>query len=288
MDNTFSKSYIGEFVRLIKRIYLLAFPSKANSYTYCKKLIINKSGLEIGGPSALFSNSGLLPLYSYPKNIDNCNFAANTIWEGQIKDGKTFYYNQNKPMGNQYVLDSTNLNKITNEQYDFILSSHVIEHIANPIKALFEWIRVLKNDGILVIIFPHKDGTFDHRRPVTELDHIIDDYNNNISESDSTHLNEILELHDLEMDPAAGSFDQFKLRSQKNFENRCLHHHVFNTYMALKLIDFVKLKILSFEAILPFHIIIIAIKSNDNDNTEVLYKISNSQFQSPFKSDFLI
>ena len=90
------------------------------------------------------------------------------------------------------------------------------------------------------------------------------------------------------MDPAAGSFDQFKLRSQKNFENRCLHHHVFNTYMALKLIDFVKLKILSFEAILPFHIIIIAIKSNDNDNTEVLYKISNSQFQSPFKSDFLI
>ncbi len=43
-----------------------------------------------------------------------------------------------------------------------------------------------------------------------------------------THLNEILELHDLSMDPPAGTLEQFKARSLKNLENRALHHHVFD------------------------------------------------------------
>jgi hypothetical protein len=57
------------------------------------------------------------------------------------------------------------------------------------------------------------------------------DYKNNIGEDDLSHLEEILKLHDLSLDPPAGTFEQFKARSLKNIENRCLHHHVFDNFL---------------------------------------------------------
>lgn len=268
-----------------KTIINLLFPLKINSFELYKNLLSNKSGLEIGGPSKLFSKKGLLPIYPYLNSLDNCNFSNETIWEGRINYGYSFEYDKNHSLGRQYVLDATELNGIPSNQFDFILSSHVIEHIANPIKALFEWIRLLKDEGIFVIVLPHKDGTFDHKRNITKLSHLINDYNSNTPENDLTHLDEILELHDLEKDPLAGSFEQFRMRALNNFANRCLHHHVFNSYSAVRLIDFVKLKIISVEAILPYHIIIIARKTKDFGNHDIINKFTSNKFKSPFFFD---
>lgn len=276
---TKSISYL--FTVVINHIY----PRKAESYYLLKELLIHKTGLEIGGPSNLFSRRGLVPVYPLVKQLDNCNFSSTTIWEGQITDGYTFRYDKNHSPGKQYILEASKLSSIPSAHYDFLLSSHVIEHIANPIKALYEWNRVLKDDGTFIIIIPHKDGTFDNKRNITPLYHIIEDYKNNIEEDDLTHLDEILKLHDLKKDPEAGSIDQFKIRSYKNFENRSLHHHVFSTLSAVKLIDFVGLKILSVEAVLPYHIIIIAAKSENCTNDDIIKRIQNLEFSSPFKSD---
>jgi SAM-dependent methyltransferase len=224
-------------------------------------MILDKYGLEIGGPSAMFSKRGLLPIYPFLKSLDNCNFATKTVWEGEVTAGYTFHYDKNKSCGIQYVLDATNLKEIPSAQYDFLLSSHVIEHIANPLKAIAEWCRVIKDDGNLIIILPDKDGTFDHNRKVTSFEHLIDDFKKNIDESDLTHLAEILKYHDLKRDPDAGEFEGFKLRSIKNYENRCLHHHVFDTGLAVQLFAFMKLQILAVEQVLPFDIIVIAKKS---------------------------
>lgn len=254
----------------------------------CQALIKNKSGLEIGGPSAIFSEKGMLPLYPIVKELDNCNFSSNTIWEGNLKAGRTFEYDKNHSMGLQFILDTTNLDQIETNYYDFILSSHVIEHLANPIKALSEWIRVLKNDGILLIIIPHKDGTFDHKRNVTALRHIVEDYEKNSSEDDLTHLEEILNSHDLKKDIAAGTFEDFKARSINNFSNRCLHHHVFDTYSAISLINYLKLKILFVESFLPFHILIVAKKSAYHDNEGIVGMFTNNKINTPFMTDKLL
>ena len=272
--------------RIIKILKL--FNKNAKSLKICKMLLNNKSGIEIGGPSHLFSGRGILPIYPFIKNLDNCNFSSHTLWEGEIHEGRSFKFNDSKGVGNQFILEATNLYKLSSESYDFVLSSHVIEHIANPIKALNEWKRILKIDGILVIVIPHKEGTFDHKRNITPLSHMVEDYNKNASESDLTHLKEILKLHDLTMDPLAGSAEQFNIRSNKNFENRCLHHHVFNTYSAVQLIDYMRLKILFVEAIMPFHIIIIAKKEGSFNNYENLNIFKNNKFKSPFKTDKLI
>ena len=44
-----------------------------------------------------------------------------------------------------------------------------------------------------------------------------------------------MELHTLSLDKAAGSLDQFKQRSLNNYENKCLHHHVFNPKLLEKI-----------------------------------------------------
>jgi SAM-dependent methyltransferase len=187
-------------------------------------------GLEIGGSSGFFRTE--LPVYAEMEACDNVNFAKHTIWgdvgEDYIVDGKKY--------GKQYISEATDL-RLT-EKYDFVLSSNVIEHIANPLKAVREWINVLKPGGVIVIVAPKKESNFDHRRAITDFSHLIRDFENNIGEDDLTHLPEILELHDLPLDPPAGTLQQFTARSLKNIENRCLHHHVFDLDLLLRIYEY--------------------------------------------------
>jgi ubiquinone/menaquinone biosynthesis C-methylase UbiE len=53
------------------------------------------------------------------------------------------------------------------ESFDFVISSHVFEHFANPIKALEEWERVARK--YIFMIVPHKDRTFDRDRALTDI-----------------------------------------------------------------------------------------------------------------------
>lgn len=57
---------------------------------------------------------------------------------------------------------------------DYVLSSHVIEHFFDPVKALREWHRVIKPGGYIFIIAPHKDRTFDKPREVTPVAELLD------------------------------------------------------------------------------------------------------------------
>lgn len=59
---------------------------------------------------------------------------------------------------------------------DFVISSHVFEHFNNPIKALLEWDRLIKVGGIIFMIVPHKERTFDKPYPRTSIEHIVNDY----------------------------------------------------------------------------------------------------------------
>ena len=246
-----------------------------------------KKDLEIGGPSPnFFSETGIFPIYPKVANLDGLNFSKKTIW-GQNMEGWTYKYHKDK-MGYQFICEAVDLANISSEAYDFVLASHVIEHIANPFKAIAEWLRVLKKDGDLLLIVPHRDGTFDHKRPVTSFSHLLEDFANNVKEDDLTHLPEILELHDLKLDPPAGDFDSFKKRSMDNYENRYLHHHVFNTKLVIQIFNYFNIQILSVDLILPYNIIIIGKKKSREeilDNSRFLEKKTKHFRNSPFPSD---
>ncbi len=51
-------------------------------------------------------------------------------------------------------LDITNMHAYNNEQFDFFICSHVLEHIPDDIKAMKELFRVLKKDGKGIVMVP--------------------------------------------------------------------------------------------------------------------------------------
>ncbi|MBM4131369.1 class I SAM-dependent methyltransferase, partial [bacterium] len=172
------------------------------------------TGLELGGPSPLFGPRGSLPVYPVAGRLDNVNFSHRTAWEGAIREGETFRFRPGADPGTQFVAEAGSLPFVDDAAYDFVLSSHCLEHLANPLAALAEWRRVLRPGGSLVLVVPHRDGTFDHRRPVTSLNHLEADLERGTDEGDLTHLEEILRLHDLARDPGAGDGAAFAARSR--------------------------------------------------------------------------
>ncbi len=245
-----------------------------------------KRGLEIGGPSSTLGDTGPVPIYDVLGSLDNCLYSGSTIWTGEVREGSTFIYQPGKPPGRQIICDATNLKPIKDSSYDCVLACHCLEHIANPLLALAEWKRVLKNDGLLLLILPHKDGTFDWRRPTTPLAHMIEDYENAVGEEDLSHLPEILELHDLSRDIPAGTKDQFEQRCLANHVNRAMHHHVFDTMAAVAIVNHIGLEILCVDTLKPSHIIVLASRADQPiDNRRFMGRGSKHWRRSPFPSD---
>jgi predicted SAM-dependent methyltransferase len=221
------------------------------------KYFTEKKGIEIGGPSVVFSKE--IPIYQVIDSLDGCNFSTQTIWEGTIVEGENFNFFENKK-GHQYICEASNLDTIPSEKYDFLIASHCLEHCANTLKTVEEWLRVIKKGGAILLILPDKRFTFDNKRSVTSFKHLKDDLNKDIDEKDHTHLTEILELHDLKMDLAAGTKEQFKERSLDNYQNRGLHHHVFDFKLLKKVYNHFDIKIINTAFAKPYHQIILGIK----------------------------
>jgi SAM-dependent methyltransferase len=238
------------------------FFRKIGSIKYYNKYFIDKKGLEVGGPSEIFQYE--IPIYNVINKLDGCNFSTKTIWEGELIEGNNYKYIKNKK-GYQYISEASRLVAITDEKYDFLIASHCLEHCANPLKTVEEWLRVIKCDGIIMLILPHKDFTFDHNRKITSFNHLLEDYKKNIGEDDLTHLQEILDLHDLKMDVAAGTKEDFKKRCLDNFNNRCLHHHVYDSKLLEEVFNFFNIQVLKQDFVKPYHQIILGKKAFKNN-----------------------
>jgi SAM-dependent methyltransferase len=238
-----NRGIIYVIAKLPERIFKTQKPPGIENYTLLKQTLKGKAGIEIGGPSAIFGEGSLVPVYHIIGSLDGCNFSTKTIWEGNINSGETFNYYKNKT-GTQYICEATDLRIIPNSMYDFVISSNCLEHVANPLKALNEWLRIIKSRGVILLILPNKNFCFDHNRPVTTFSHLLSDLQNDTKEDDMTHLDEILRLHDLSMDLPAGTPEQFKARSLKNFENRALHQHVFDIALLRQIFNYLNLEIM--------------------------------------------
>lgn len=75
-----------------------------------------------------------------------------------------------KPMSVDYLTQGDSL-PFLDKSYDFIISSHVIEHFYDPIKALLEWKRIATK--YIFIICPDKERIFDKDKQTTTLAELI-------------------------------------------------------------------------------------------------------------------
>ena len=115
-----------------------------------------------------------------------------------------------------------------------------MEHIANPIKALNEWLRIIKDDGYIILILPEKSTCFDHRRSISSFSTLLSQFHKNVGEDDLSTLPEIIKNHDLSLDTAAGDIENFTRRSLDNYNNRCLHHYVYSPELLNEICDYLK------------------------------------------------
>ena len=213
----------------------------------------------------------MLPLYPLLRGLDNCDFAGETLWHGTTVEGGPFRYDPDRIPGRQFVRDATDLAGIPDGSYDLALSSHVLEHVANPLRALAEWRRVVGVGGHIVLVVPHFEHTIDHRRPVTTLEHLASDFERSVTEGDDTHLREFIELSDLTRDPERLSRPAFEQRTLAFTRNRAIHHHVFDTELVVRLLDNARCQLVAVETALPFDIVAVArVPSAIPDNGEFL------------------
>lgn len=76
-----------------------------------------------------------------------------------------------------YVWGASTLPEAVGDQrFDYVIASHVIEHVPDPIGWFKEIAAVLKPGGVLSLAIPDKRWTFDCRREVTSASALIESY----------------------------------------------------------------------------------------------------------------
>lgn len=71
------------------------------------------------------------------------------------------------------------------DSHDFVFSSHVLEHIPDPIRALLEWQRVARR--YVVCVVPHKERTFDVDRPLTTTGELLERHRSGLHSEEDKH-----------------------------------------------------------------------------------------------------
>lgn len=65
---------------------------------------------------------------------------------------------------------------VNGKLFDYVVASHVIEHVPNMLGWLREIASVLKDNGILALAIPDKRYTFDYKRDLTSLGNLVESY----------------------------------------------------------------------------------------------------------------
>ena len=129
------------------------------------------------------------------------------------------------------VEDGETLASIADASLDFVIANHMIEHCQNPIFSLENWLRVLKKSGILYLAIPDKRYTFDRDRPVTTLDHLVQDYTEGSEWSKKFHFEEWNRL--VSKVPEKEIAIKTKELIDKNYS---IHFHVWTEFEFLELL----------------------------------------------------
>jgi SAM-dependent methyltransferase len=130
--------------------------------------------------------------------------------------------------------DAQTLGTMADGGFDFAVSAHVIEHMRDPIAALVNWLRVVRDGGQLYLVVPDKRRTFDERRVRTTLAHLVLDYQQPSAERDFEHfLDYAAFVHHAHIDNVIA--EATRLRDTKF----SIHFHVFLPQDIVRLVEWI-------------------------------------------------
>lgn len=93
-----------------------------------------------------------------------------------------------KTLWKRYVVGSANNIPAEKSSLDFIFSSHVVEHLANPLGHFEYWASLLKPGGFVAAVIPDRDGCQDYVFPASPINEIITEWRNGNMEVTAQHF----------------------------------------------------------------------------------------------------
>ncbi|MHB1767076.1 MAG: methyltransferase domain-containing protein [Phycisphaerae bacterium] len=96
---------------------------------------------------------------------------------GDIRDElqlKKYFSDAQIPKGN--FIDAQSFQGVPNCSFDFIISAHVLEHLRDPVGAIFNALDRLVVGGIFFLVVPDRRFTWDRERPNTSIQHAMADF----------------------------------------------------------------------------------------------------------------
>lgn len=147
------------------RDLLLPMPNRGTLLRKSFSAYLQGSGIEIG---ALHRP---LPLRGLPitriRYVDRLSLAQLRLHYPELS--------RHKLVRVDVVDDGESLSTFADCSLDFIIANHFIEHARNPIGTIRNWLAKLKPGGIVYLAVPDMRRTFDSDRPLTSLDHLLED-----------------------------------------------------------------------------------------------------------------
>tara|TARA_Y100000294_G_scaffold147405_1_gene143264 strand:- start:98 stop:1036 length:939 start_codon:yes stop_codon:yes gene_type:complete len=144
--------------------------------------------------------------------------------------------------------DATDLSSFADGSFDFIINSHILEHLTNPLKALMGWKRIVKTGGFIYFVVPNMEFTNDNHRSLTTMEHLIKDYENNTDLHDTTHMREVFSNR---------KNPWYCMERFQPLQSPYLHQHTWNMKSLLELLGYLKFEIVDAWETGPFNLNII-------------------------------
>jgi len=142
------------------------------------------------------------------------------------------------------LTDFDSITNIADSSLDFLVACHVIEHTRDPVGSIAAAWRKLKPGGRLVLVVPDKERTFDRRRPVTPLAHLVEDHHTPDRSRDYAHYEEFYTL--AEVIPE----DKRRAKVDEKFaECYAIHYHVWTHDAFAEMLDHVDREVCPWTAI---------------------------------------
>ena len=124
------------------------------------------------------------------------------------------------------------LSAIDDGSQDFVVASHLLEHLAEPIGFLAEIHRVLRLGGVTLILLPDRHRTKDLKRTPTALSHLVSEFETGTTEVSDAHLIDFLEDRGIEL----GATQNEQQETLDRHRKRSIHVHCWDAKEFLELI----------------------------------------------------
>jgi predicted SAM-dependent methyltransferase len=128
--------------------------------------------------------------------------------------------------------NAQDLSALSDDSVDFVIANHLFEHLDNPIKGLKEMVRVLRPGGVLYLALPEPRATFDSKRDLTSVKHLLRDYRRGPKHSRKAHFTEWVKK--VEWFLEGGQVDDIRARVRYLSDmDYSIHYHVWrpDTFM---------------------------------------------------------